>query len=179
MPTSHCNYPNHHGPSAGPPLGLLAAIALGAVVIAHWHTVVVALVVVAVLAAVAGGVMLLVHAAHAEPYEAPDRGQDTQAAVADLERRVTAQVGQELLQHRVGQLERDSVRDRVAALETQQAARAEVERAVTQLAIAQQQRQLDAIEPAGWSERSALPVGGSIPAESRADWWARNAESER
>lgn len=67
MNTAHCRHPEHHGPSAGPPLGLLAAIALGAVVIAFWHTVIVALVVVAILASIAGAVMLLVHAAHSKP----------------------------------------------------------------------------------------------------------------
>jgi hypothetical protein len=67
MPTSHCNYPHHHSPSAGPPLGLLGGIAAGALAIAFWHTVIVALVVVAILASIAGAVMLLVHAAHSKP----------------------------------------------------------------------------------------------------------------
>src|SRR5215469_6368556 len=62
MPTGRCEFPSHHyGPSAGGPLGLLAAIAVGAVVIANWHTVVVALVVVAILACIAGAVMLMIH----------------------------------------------------------------------------------------------------------------------
>jgi len=46
MPTGTCKYPEHHtGPSAGPPISLLVLIALGAVVIAYWRTVVIALVV--------------------------------------------------------------------------------------------------------------------------------------
>ena len=150
MPTSHCNYPHHHGPSAGPPLGLLAAIALGAVVIAFWHTVIVALVVVTILAAIAGGVMLLVHAAHAEPYDA--------AAGAEDAATVTAAVEQQLLAHRVAQLERETVRDRIAAIETQHAARAEVERAVVLHAIGQQQ-QRQAIEAAAdewFDDRQAI-----------------------
>lgn len=61
MPTGRCQFPEHHSPSAGPPLGLLAAIALGALVIAFWHAVIVALVVVAILAAAAGMVFLLIH----------------------------------------------------------------------------------------------------------------------
>jgi hypothetical protein len=79
MPTGRCLYPSHHdSPSAGPPLGLLAAIALGAVVIAFWHQVIVALVVVAILACIAGAVMLLIHN-HGSGYD------------PDLERRANAE----------------------------------------------------------------------------------------
>jgi hypothetical protein len=61
MPTGRCNFPEHHGPSAGPPLALIGLIALGAVIVAFWHLVVVALVVVLLLAGVAAAVVALVH----------------------------------------------------------------------------------------------------------------------
>jgi hypothetical protein len=81
MPTGRCDFPQHHNsPSAGPPIGLLAAIAIGAAVIAAWHAVVVALVVCCFLAGIAGAVFLLWHAGHAEPYDAALRGQKLRSA---------------------------------------------------------------------------------------------------
>jgi hypothetical protein len=62
MPTGTCRYPEHHtGPSAGPPIGLLALIAAGAVIVAYWRTVVVVLVVTGILAVVAAAVVMLIH----------------------------------------------------------------------------------------------------------------------
>jgi hypothetical protein len=85
MPTGRCNYPHHHGPATGPPISLLAAIALGAIVIGAWHTVVVALVVVAILAGIAGAVFLLIHTAHSQPYDAPERGHERPAVTYTAE----------------------------------------------------------------------------------------------
>lgn len=70
MPIGSCRYPQHHGPSAGPPLGLLAGVAAGAVIVAAWHVVLVVVSVVAVLGMVAGAVMLLWHSHTAQPYDA-------------------------------------------------------------------------------------------------------------
>jgi hypothetical protein len=71
MPTGTCKFPEHHsGPSAGPPLGLFAAVAAGAVIVAEIHTVVIVLAVVAVLAVLAAGVFMLWHSAHSAPYDA-------------------------------------------------------------------------------------------------------------
>jgi len=61
MPTGRCNYPEHHGPSAGPPFALIGLIALGAVVVAFWHAVIVVLVVVLALAGITCGVVALLH----------------------------------------------------------------------------------------------------------------------
>jgi len=65
VPTGTCKFPAHHaGPSAGRPIGLLALIVAGAVVIAHWRSVVVVLVVTAILAAATALVVMLVHRRH-------------------------------------------------------------------------------------------------------------------
>ncbi len=60
MPTGSCRFPDHHGPSAGPPVGLLLAIGAGALIVAYWHAVVVVLAVVVALAVLGAGVLLLV-----------------------------------------------------------------------------------------------------------------------
>jgi hypothetical protein len=98
MPTGNCRFPEHHSPSAGPPLGLLGAIALGAVVIAFWHTVVVALVVVAILAAIAGAVFLLIHN-HGSGYDPVlERQSEAEQAARQIQ---AAQLAQQLAaQHR-------------------------------------------------------------------------------
>jgi len=71
MPTGTCNYPHHHhGPSAGPPAGFLAALAAGALIVAEWRTVLVVLAVCAVLAVLGVCVALLVHSHRAAPYDA-------------------------------------------------------------------------------------------------------------
>jgi hypothetical protein len=70
MPTGTCRYPAHHGPSAGPPLGLLGAIAAGALIITHWHAVLVTLAVVAVLAVAGVAVVMLWHSHRSAPYDA-------------------------------------------------------------------------------------------------------------
>jgi hypothetical protein len=73
MPTGRCNYPEHHGPSAGPPFALIGLIALGAIVVAFWHLVVVVL----VLAGVTCAVVALLHN-HRRYY---DPGLERQAAL--------------------------------------------------------------------------------------------------
>ncbi len=69
MPTGTCRFPDHHGPSAGPPFGLLLAIAAGALVATHWHAIVVTLAVVAVLAVLGAGVLMLWHSHRSAPYD--------------------------------------------------------------------------------------------------------------
>ena len=63
MPTGNCRFPEHHsgGSSAGPPLGLLLAIAAGALIITHVHAVLVTLAVVAALAVAGVAVVMMVH----------------------------------------------------------------------------------------------------------------------
>jgi len=61
MPTGACKYPEHHGRSAGQPIAWLVLIALGAIVVTHWHDFVVALVVTGVLAGLGVAVLLLRH----------------------------------------------------------------------------------------------------------------------
>jgi hypothetical protein len=61
MPTGTCRYPEHHRPSAGQPVAWLVILAIGAVIVANWHAVIVALVVTAVLAVLGVAVLLLVH----------------------------------------------------------------------------------------------------------------------
>lgn len=97
MPTGTCRYPQHHGPSAGPPAGLVAALACGALIIAAWHVVVVVLAVSAVLAVAGACVLLLVHSHRAEPYDASWTGPEA----ADVPQPAAA----EALQARVAQLE--------------------------------------------------------------------------
>ncbi len=78
MPTGTCNYPSHHaGPSAGPPIALVVLIAAGAVIVAFWHVVVVALAVTGILAVAAGAVAMLLHN-HRRYY---DPGLERQAAL--------------------------------------------------------------------------------------------------
>ena len=64
MPTGTCNYPDHHGPSAGQPIALLILIAIGAVIITHWRTVVVCVIVTAVLIVLTAAVATLWHRRH-------------------------------------------------------------------------------------------------------------------
>jgi hypothetical protein len=61
MPTGTCKYPAHHGPSAGQPIGLVVLIAIGAVIVIHWRTVVACLIVAVVLVVLASAVMMLWH----------------------------------------------------------------------------------------------------------------------
>lgn len=82
MPTGTCHYPAHHGPSAGPPIGLLAAIAIGALIITHVHAVLVTLAVVAALAVAGAAVVMLWHSHRAAPYDASWDGTELQDAVA-------------------------------------------------------------------------------------------------
>jgi hypothetical protein len=99
MPTSHCRFPDHHtGPSAGPPFVLLGAIGLTACIIGLWHSIVLILVCIALLAVLAGCVFLLIHSAHAEPYDAPERSQV----------RYTAEVGQPVTDARTAALEAEN-----------------------------------------------------------------------
>jgi hypothetical protein len=81
MPTGCCHYPAHHdSPSAGAPIGLILAMIAGALIVTHWHTVVVVLTVVAVLAVITTAVVMLFHAHRSVPYDAAysgDRRQDT------------------------------------------------------------------------------------------------------
>ena len=99
MPTGTCKYPEHHGsPGAGAPIGLVAAIAAGALIVAFWHVVIVVLAVVAVLAVLTAGVAMLWHSHTAVPYDAAwsepanVRGADNtsilQARVDQLERQL-------------------------------------------------------------------------------------------
>ena len=89
MPTGTCNFPEHHGgPSAGPPLGLIAAILAGALILAHWHAVVLVLAVVGVLAAGLVAVVMLWHSAHSAPYDAAWHEDSEPAAI-----RMSATVG--------------------------------------------------------------------------------------
>jgi hypothetical protein len=64
MPTGTCNYPQHHRPSAGQPVAWLVILGLGAIVVTHWHTVVVCLIVAAVLMMAGVPVLLLLHNRH-------------------------------------------------------------------------------------------------------------------
>lgn len=64
MPTGNCKFPEHHTPATGPPFALLGAIALGALVIAFWRSIVVALVITTFLAVIAGMVFALFHNRH-------------------------------------------------------------------------------------------------------------------
>jgi uncharacterized protein (UPF0335 family) len=106
MPTGTCRYPHHHGgPSAGPPIGLLLAIIAGALIITHVHAVVVTLAVVAILAVLGTGVMLLVHSHRSAPYDGAWAEQEDVTSTLS----VTA-AGQ--LQARVGQLEREAAERR-------------------------------------------------------------------
>ena len=70
MPTGTCQYPQHHGPSAGPPAALVAAIIIGALIVVEWHTVLVTAAVVATLVVILGAVVMLVHSHRAVPYDA-------------------------------------------------------------------------------------------------------------
>jgi hypothetical protein len=91
MPTyidkPHCAFPEHHAkPSGGPGLGWLAALIIGAVVIAFWRDVLIALAVVAVLAVAGVPVLLLMtnHRRHYDPEleQAAALEQQRQAAAA-------------------------------------------------------------------------------------------------
>jgi hypothetical protein len=94
MPTGTCHHPDHRtGPSAWPVLALIASIAVAAIVIATWHQVIVAMVIVAVMILAAGAVITLWHRAHHELQ--PDT--DTIITRADIESAV--------LRGRVDQLE--------------------------------------------------------------------------
>ena len=91
MPTGTCKFPEHHGPSAGPPFALIGLIALGAAVVAFWHIVVVVLVVVLLLAGVTGAVVALLHnhRRHYDPaleQQAAQLQQRRQAAMAAQQR---------------------------------------------------------------------------------------------
>jgi hypothetical protein len=100
MPTGTCNYPAHHGPSSGPPIGFLAALVVGALIVAEWHAVVIVAAVVAVLAVLGVGVVMLVHSHRSVPYD---------AAWAELEPHVTERLSVTAapqLQARVAELER-------------------------------------------------------------------------
>jgi hypothetical protein len=65
MPTGACKFPEHHGgSSAGQVISLIICIALGAIVVAHWRTVVVCLIVTGVLLTVVAAVMAMWHRRH-------------------------------------------------------------------------------------------------------------------
>jgi uncharacterized membrane protein YraQ (UPF0718 family) len=64
MPTGTCNFPQHHGPSAGQPISLVILIALGAIIIAHWRTVLVCLVVSVILTVFVALMVMLIHRRH-------------------------------------------------------------------------------------------------------------------
>jgi len=81
MPTGTCRYPQHHGPGAGPPLGLILAIAVGALIITHVHAVVVTLAVVAVLAVLGGLAAMLLHSHRSVPYGASCSDSEPQSAL--------------------------------------------------------------------------------------------------
>jgi hypothetical protein len=112
MPTGTCHYPAHHGPSAGPPLGLVLAIAAGALIVTHWHAVLVTLAVVAVLAAAGAAVVMLWHSHRGAPYDASWSDTEPHDAVT-----VTAQVRP--LAARVAELEQQ-LADRCAIEAPQQ-----------------------------------------------------------
>ena len=62
MPTGTCRYPDHHrGPGAGVPVAWVVILATGAVIVANWHALVVALVVTVALVALGVPVLLLLH----------------------------------------------------------------------------------------------------------------------
>jgi len=97
MPTGNCRYPEHHsGPGAGAPIGLVAAILAGALIVIEWRTVAVVLAVVAALLIATAAVVMLWHSHTAQPYDAAwsepanVRGADNtsilQARVDQLER---------------------------------------------------------------------------------------------
>jgi hypothetical protein len=94
MPTGTCRFPEHHGPDAGPPLGFLAAVIAGALIVAEWHAVIIVLAVVAVLAVLGAGVLMLWHSHVSVPYDAawPEVGiiADTSSSIpaAGLQARV-------------------------------------------------------------------------------------------
>jgi hypothetical protein len=125
MPTGTCRYPHHHsggGPSAGLPVGLLAAIGIGVLVVTRAHSaasmlhvvLVVTLAVVAVLAVAGVAVAMLVHSHRAEAYDASWSDPEPQDAVA-----ITAEVHP--LQARVDQLEQQlAERQAIAAPVTHQ-----------------------------------------------------------
>ena len=82
MPTGTCRYPGHHsGPSAGPPIALVVAIAAGALIITHVGAVLVALAVVAALAALGGVAAMLLHSHRSVPYDAAWGDTELPAAV--------------------------------------------------------------------------------------------------
>jgi hypothetical protein len=106
MPTGTCNFPDHHGgPGAGAPVGLLVAIAAGALVVIEWRTVLVVLAVVVALAVAGAGVAMLLHSHRAEPYDAAWGVSERQDAAIEPPATVTAE--SELLRSRVRQLERE------------------------------------------------------------------------
>lgn len=63
MPNGNCHFPEHHqgGPSAGPVIAWVAALGLGALIMSHWHTFVLILVVLGILTALAVPMFLLWH----------------------------------------------------------------------------------------------------------------------
>jgi hypothetical protein len=107
MPTGTCNYPEHHGPSAGAPAGLVLAVIAGALIITHVHAVLVTLAVVAVLAVLGTGVVMLWHSHSSEPYDASWTDPEIGSASADLELAPTVEIrnARADLQARVVQLE--------------------------------------------------------------------------
>ena len=94
MPTGTCNYPHHHGPSAGPPLGLLLAIGAGALIVTHLHAVIVTLAVVAVLAVLGAAVAILWHSHKSAPYDASWSDTEPPGAVAVTAHPLTARVAE-------------------------------------------------------------------------------------
>jgi hypothetical protein len=81
MPTGRCNYPAHHGPSAGPPIGLILAIAAGALILTHIHAVLVTPAVVAGLAVAGAAVVMLWHSHRSVPYDASCSDSEPQSAL--------------------------------------------------------------------------------------------------
>lgn len=106
MPTGRCRYPDHHAVSAGPPLGFIGAVIIGALLIHFWHVVVVTVAVVVVLALLAIGVLMLFHAHHSVPYDHGWAEPEPQAAVSTALAVSSAVVSREpALQARVAELE--------------------------------------------------------------------------
>jgi len=87
MPTGRCAFPEHHGPSAGPPAGLVLAILAGAFAVLHWHTMLEILIVAAVLLLLGAAVMLLLHN-HRSGY---DEALERQAELERIQRQAIAQ----------------------------------------------------------------------------------------
>lgn len=110
MPTGTCRFAQHHGPSASPPIGLVAALIVGALIIANLHAVIVTLAVVAVLAVLGAGVVLLVHSHRSAPYDAAWTELETPAETLAIE---AAPARAEALQTRVSELERQLADRRV------------------------------------------------------------------